>query len=82
MGLNGATEASWGLYQQSRAAIDASLDEVAAAETYAMAQTLLPKSAGAVSTRRKIIDDPLNAEAFIMAEINKKIEGLPGSGRP
>lgn len=71
MARPGATEAAWGLYQQSRAAIDASLDEVAAAEAYAMAQGFVPKG-----MRRQIIDNPSQAEGLVLGEINRQIKTL------
>lgn len=67
----GATEASWGLYQQSRAAIDASLDEVAAAEAYAMAQGFVPKA-----MRRQIIDNPHQAQGIIANDLKKQMRML------
>lgn len=71
MARPGATEAAWGLYQQSRAAIDASLDEVAAAEAYAMAQGFVPKG-----MRRQIIDNPGQSESMVVGEINRQIKTL------
>jgi hypothetical protein len=71
MARPGATEAAWGLYQQARAAIDASLNEVAAAEAYAMAQGFVPKA-----MRRQIIDNPANAEKMIVYQIQKQIKML------
>lgn len=67
----GMDDAGVALYKQSRAAIDASLDELAAAEAYAMAQTLLPKA-----MRRQIIDNPQQAEALVVGEIKKQIKTL------
>lgn len=59
------------LYQQTRAAIDASLDELAASEAYAMAQTLLPKT-----MRRQIIENPQQAEEMVVGEIKKQIKTI------
>lgn len=59
------------LYFQARAAIDASLDEVAAAEAYAMAQGFIPKA-----MRRAIIDSPQRAEALISASLEQQIKKL------
>lgn len=67
----GLNDAGVALYQQTRAAIDASLDEVAAAESYAMAQGFVPKA-----MRRQIIDNPQQAEMLVMGEINKQIKML------
>jgi hypothetical protein len=71
MARPGATEAAWGLYQQARTAIDASLTEVAAAEAYAMAQGFVPKT-----LRRQIIDTPRAAERLIADQITKQIKML------
>jgi len=71
MARPGATEQSWALYQQARNAIDASLDELAAAEAYAMAQGFVPKA-----MRRTIIDNPRQAQALITGEIKKQIKML------
>lgn len=57
------------LYRQARAAIDASLDEVAAAEGYAMAQGLVPKA-----VRRQVIDNPAAAETILLAEVRNQIK--------
>lgn len=56
------------LYQQGRAAIDASLDEIAAAEAYAAAQGFIPKS-----MRRMIIDNPQAARVLIEGELARQI---------
>ncbi|MES2319952.1 MAG: PLxRFG domain-containing protein [Pseudomonadota bacterium] len=56
------------LYRQAREAIDASLDEVAAAEGFAALQMVLPRG-----TRERIIDDPRNARAILNDAIDKKI---------
>jgi hypothetical protein len=55
-------------YRQARAAIDASLDEVAAAEGYAALQMLIPRS-----TRDVVIRDPAKAETILTAAIDKRI---------
>jgi len=67
----GLNDTGIALYKQGRAAIDASLDEVAAAEAYAMAQSVIPKT-----MRRQIIDDPRGAEKMIVDEIKKQIKML------
>lgn len=59
------------LYRQARAAIDASLDELAAAEAFAMAQNLLPKD-----MRRTIIDQPDLAAVLITTVLDKQISLL------
>ncbi len=59
------------LYRQARAAIDASLDELAAAEAFAMAQNLLPKD-----MRREIIDQPDLAAVLITTVLDKQISLL------
>lgn len=75
-GKFGLDDAGVALYQQSRAAIDASLDEVAAAEAYAMAQGFIPKT-----MRRAVIDDPRQAEALIAGELHKQIQMLDAAIR-
>ncbi len=70
-GKFGLSDTGVSLYRQSRAAIDASLDEVAAAEAYAMAQGLVPKA-----MRRQIIDNPGQAETLIAGELKKQIKML------
>ncbi|CAB4122465.1 AdoMet_MTases domain containing protein [uncultured Caudovirales phage] len=67
----GLNDAGIALYRQGRAAIDASLDEIAAAEAYAMAQGFVPKG-----VRRQIIDDPKNAPSFIIPVIIKQVKML------
>lgn len=57
------------LYFQARKAIDASLDELAAAEAFAMAQNYLPKA-----LREDIIESPEDAEALIMAALGRQID--------
>jgi hypothetical protein len=68
MGLN---ETGIALYRQTRAAIDASLDELAAAEAYAVAQDIVPKR-----LRQSIIDDPRSAEDQLMTALNRQIKLL------
>lgn len=67
----GLDDVGVGLYNQARAAIDASLDEVAAAEAFAMAQGYIPKA-----MRRAIIDNPGAAESLIGASIEQQIKKL------
>lgn len=62
----GLDDAGVALYKQARAAIDASLDEIAAAEAYAMAQGYIPKQ-----SRRLIIDNPQKANRVIFSAISK-----------
>lgn len=71
MAMPGATPTGYALYRQARDAIDASLDEVAAAEAYAMAQGFVPKG-----MRRSIIDNPMQAENLVMGEIDRQIKTL------
>jgi hypothetical protein len=65
----GDSEAAWGLYQQARAAIDASLDEVAAAEAFSAAHGLLAYLKGAV--REETIDDPRSTRASITNHLER-----------
>lgn len=67
----GLDDAGVELYQQTRAAIDASLNEVAAAEAWDMGQTILPKA-----MRRQVIDNPAGAEAMMTGEIRKQMNML------
>lgn len=67
----GLNDTGIALYKQARAAIDASLDEVAAAEAYAMAQGFVPKA-----MRRQIIDNPQAAAQLIGDQIKKQIKLL------
>ncbi len=67
----GLDDAGVALYFQARAAIDASLDEVAAAEAYAMAQGFVPKA-----MRRAIIDNPGAAETIISQSLEQQITKL------
>jgi hypothetical protein len=55
-------------YRQARAAIDASLDEVAAAEGYALLQMSIPRT-----VRYEVISSPGNAEDILTKAINKRI---------
>lgn len=64
----GLTDTGIALYRQARSAIDASLDELAAGEAYAMAQGYVPKQ-----LRRQIIDQPKTANALIVQELDKQI---------
>ncbi len=65
------SDAQIGLYKQSRAAIDASLDELAAAEGYAMSQGFSPKA-----LRQSIIDNPQQAESILTDSMRKQIKML------
>lgn len=64
-------EAAIALYYQARAAIDSSLDEVAAAEAYSMAHKIVPKS-----LRADIIERPEDASKLISDEINAQIKTM------
>lgn len=70
-GKFGMNDTGIALYRQTRAAIDASLDEVAAAEAYAMAQGIVPKA-----MRRQIVDNPRVAESLIVGELESQIKLL------
>lgn len=59
------------LYEQARRAINASLDEVAAAEAYAMAQGFVPKG-----MRRTIMDDPAGARGALLGAIDQQMRML------
>lgn len=59
------------LYNEARAAIDASLDEVSAAEAYSMVQGFVPKD-----VRRQIIDAPQTAQAVITAQLRRMFTQL------
>lgn len=72
----GLNDTGIALYRQGRAAIDASLDELAAAEAYAMAQGLVPKA-----MRRTVIDNPGSAETLIAGEIKKQVKMLDAAIR-
>lgn len=67
----GLNDTGIALYKQARAAIDASLDEVAAAEAYAMAQGFVPKA-----MRRQIIDNPQQAQGLIANNLKKQMSML------
>lgn len=60
-----------GLYRQARSAIDASIDELAAAEAYALAQNIVPKS-----VRENVIDNPQTAWNILRDEIQEQIDLL------
>lgn len=68
MGRFGNDETAWALYQQTRSAIDASLDEVAAAEAYSLAQKFLTKD-----MRAKVIAEPGGAEALILNHLEQQL---------
>ena len=57
------------LYKQARAAIDASLDELAAGEAFAVAQNYLPKA-----LRGDIIESPEDAQSMIAAALGRQID--------
>ncbi|QOJ19473.1 MAG: PLxRFG domain-containing protein [Gammaproteobacteria bacterium] len=59
------------LYRQARAAVDASIDELAAAEGYAMAQHIVPKD-----MRRMIIDEPGIAGTLLKSEVERQANVL------
>lgn len=59
------------LYRQARAAVDASIDELAAAEGYAMAQHIVPKD-----MRRMIIDEPVIAGTLLKSEVERQANVL------
>ncbi|WP_396189808.1 PLxRFG domain-containing protein, partial [Flavobacterium sp.] len=65
----GLDDTAVALYFQARKAIDGSLDELAAAEAFAMAQNYLPKA-----LREDIIESPEDAEALIMAALGRQID--------
>lgn len=60
-----------GLYRQARAAINASIDEVAAAEGYAMAHKIVSKE-----MRAKVIESPTDAPVLLREEIDNQIKAL------
>jgi len=70
-GKFGMNDTGIALYRQARAAIDASLDELAASEAYAMAQGIVPKE-----MRSKIINNPQLAERLIVGELENQIKLL------
>jgi hypothetical protein len=59
------------LYNEARAAIDASLDEMAAAEAYSMVQGFVPKD-----VRRQIIDNPRSAQVLILGHLRRMLDSL------
>jgi hypothetical protein len=71
MAREGASQAAWALYQQARAAIDASIDELAAAEAYAVVQDMMPREA-----RRQILDDVSRARPTIFGAIDRRLRVL------
>lgn len=58
-------------YKQARAAIDASLDEVSAAEAWGMVHGLAPDD-----VRTHIVNDPTKAQSLIRGVIDSKLEML------
>jgi hypothetical protein len=67
----GLTEEGKRVYQQTRDAVDASLDEVAASEAWGMAQGFVPKE-----MRELIIDKPSAAQRLIRESLDAKINML------
>jgi hypothetical protein len=65
------TDTGVALYKQARAAIDASLDEVAAAEAFAMAYGFIPKS-----LRAQILGNPQSAQDVLSQAIGKQVAML------
>lgn len=61
-------------YNEARAAIDVSLDEMASAEAYSLAQGFVSKD-----VRRQIIDDPQSAQSIIAAQLNRLLKTLETS---
>jgi hypothetical protein len=61
-------------YNEARAAIDASLDEMASAEAYSLAQGFVSKD-----VRRQIIDDPQSAQSIIATQLNRLLKTLETS---
>ncbi|CAB4154472.1 LT_GEWL domain containing protein [uncultured Caudovirales phage] len=70
------TDAGVALYKQARGAIDASLDEVAASEAFAMAHGFIAKS-----LRVSILGNPQNAQAIIEGALSKQIRMLKAAIR-
>ncbi|NSX14941.1 PLxRFG domain-containing protein [Cupriavidus taiwanensis] len=70
-GLFGLTGRGIKLYRQARAAINASLDEVAAAEAYAMAQGFVPKD-----LRQTVMHDPSGARGALLKAIDQQTQML------
>ena len=64
-------DAGIGLYRQARSAINTSIDELAAAEAYALAQNIVPKS-----VRENVIDNPKTAWNILRDEIQEQIDLL------
>lgn len=67
----GLDETGISLYRQARASVDASIDELAAAEGYAMAQHIVPKD-----MRRMIIDEPGIAGTLLKSEVERQANVL------
>ncbi|AOY90571.1 hypothetical protein BKK79_01040 [Cupriavidus sp. USMAA2-4] len=67
----GLSERGITLYRQARAAIDASLDEVAASEAYAMSQGFVPRG-----LRREIIENPAGARGVLLGALGQQIKML------
>lgn len=67
----GLTDRGIRLYKQARSAINASLDEVAAAEAYAMSQGFVPKG-----LRRTVMDDPASARGVLLGSLDQQIRML------
>ena len=65
------TDRGVALYNEARAAIDASLDEVSAAEAYSMVQVFVTKD-----VRRQIIDNPQSAQPLITAQLRRMFAQL------
>jgi hypothetical protein len=65
------TDTGVALYKQAREAIDASLDEVAAAEAFAMAYGFIPKS-----LRAQILGNPQSAQDVLSQAIEKQVAML------
>lgn len=65
----GADDTAIALYRQTRAAVDKSLDEVASAEAYALAASVVDKS-----VRADVIENPGDAEAIIVGDLQSKIK--------
>lgn len=68
LNMMGLDDQGIALYRQARSAIDASLDEVAAAEGFAALQLIVPRG-----LRERVIDDPKNANSILREAIDKKI---------
>ena len=56
------------LYKQARSAIDASLDEVAAAEAFQAVQFVIPKK-----MREAVLDEPRSAQKILESAVEKRI---------